>query len=321
MVKKTTRRIGWKDSFNTVMKKHNNYSADGGKVISYATRQLRHDVLLQGFRELRNMGFKFKTVLALKNRHISALVRHWESEDLAAATIQNRLSVFRTFANWIGKHGMVEGAEKYLKNPQHATRTYIPTQPKSWGSHGINVTDKINTIREASPRFADALQLQHAFGLRSKESLLLKPHLDDKGDVLIISHGTKGGRTRYVPIETQEQRELIDHLKSYLGKTDSLVPKEKTYVQYRNQYYYTLRKHGICRTEGITAHGLRHEHLNNHYQQLTGHKSPVEGGKLHRKDKALDSLARLSVSERAGHSRESIASAYIGGKQTNVTKD
>jgi hypothetical protein len=102
-----------------------------------------------------------------------------------------------------------------------------------------------------------------------------------------------------VPIETPEQRNL-DSIKSYVNKGESLVPKDKTYAQYRNQYYYALRKYGITRETGATAHGLRHEHLNELYQKETGHETPVEGGRLHQTDPLLDSHGRKLVAERAG---------------------
>lgn len=298
--------MSWKNSFNAIMKKHNRYSADGGKVASYATQAKRNDTLLQGFRDLRQMGFKFKTVLALRGKHIDRLMKQWEQEGLSPSTIQNRLSMFRTFANWIGKPGMVRGAEHYLKDPARGKRSYVAAESKTWAAQGVDCHDVIEQIRGESERFADALTLQREFALRSKESLLLRPHLADKGQVLIVSHGTKGGRTRYVPIQTDAQRAILDKLKGYIKLTESLVPKDKTYAQYRNQYYYTLRKHGVRRDEGLTAHGLRHEHLNELYKDTTGHDSPVDGGELRKTDPELDSFARQIVSERAGHSRESI---------------
>ena len=84
------------------------------------------------------------------------------------------------------------------------------------------------------------LLLQSAFGLRVKESALIKPHLADKGEYLNITHGAKGGRDRVVRIENEIQRAV--------------------------------------------------------------------------NDKELDRFARLSVAEVTGHSREDIASAYLGGK-------
>jgi len=307
-------KLGWKATFYAVMKQHNGYSADGGKVASYATQKQRKDVLLQGFRELRKMGFKFKTVLAFRGAHMEQLVKQWEKEGRSPATIQNRVSIFRTFAHWIGKEGMVLPAERYVQKATSVQRSYVADEPKTWASQGIDSHDKIAAVRADSERFADALELQRIFGLRSKESLLLRPHLADKGNVLVVNHGTKGGRSRFVPIDNAEQRVLLDRIKGYVKKSESLVPRDKTYAQFRNQYYYVLRKHGIQRCEGITAHGLRHEHLNELYQNTTGHASPVDGGQLRKIDKELDSFGRQLVAERAGHSRESIAGAYIGGK-------
>ena len=208
---------GWKGTFNEVMKQHNQYTADGGKVCSYATRQQRRDVLHKGFRELRNMGYKFKTVLAFRGKHMQKLVAKWEQDGLAPSTIQNRISIFRTFANWIGKHGMVRDAEYYVSNPDVVKRTYVVTTPKTWSHRGVDIENKINTVRQTNQRIADSLALQHAFGLRAKESMLLRPHLADKGNVLVVTHGTKGGRDRFVPIETKAQRILLDNIKAYIG--------------------------------------------------------------------------------------------------------
>jgi len=304
---------GWRATLNTVLKQHNGYTADGGKVASYATQTHRKTVLLQGFRTLRKMGFKLKTVWAFRGKHVTQLVRHWEDAGLAAATIQNRLSVFRTFAGWIGKHGLVLPAERYVNDKKAVRRSYVATTDKTWANQGVDTDKKIQAVRKTSERCADALLLQQAFGLRSKESLLLRPHVADKGTVLIITHGTKGGRSRYVPIETPEQRQLLERLKKTLKPGESLVPRQYTYAQYRNRYYYVLRKHGIHRKAGVTPHGLRHAHLHALYQDATGQAPPVAGGRLALTDPTLDNLGRQLVAQRAGHHRLSIAAAYIGG--------
>jgi integrase len=306
---------GWKTTFNTVMKQHNGYTADGGKVCAYSTQHYRREVLLQGLRYLRSQGFKFKTVKALRGKHITCLVQHWTQQSLSAATVQNRLSVFRTFARWIGKSGLVLPIERYGQDKNAFRRSYVVAEAKTWERQGVDSDKKIEAVRETHRRFGEALALQKAFGLRTKESLLLRPHLADKGQVLVISHGTKGGRDRFVPIDTAEQRALLDALKAFLPKGESLVPKQFTYVQYRNQYYYVLRQHGISRRHGMTAHGLRHEHLNALYQKTTGTASPVEGGQLSQTNPLLDQFGRSVVAERAGHSRASIAAAYVGGKR------
>ena len=185
----TKAKYGWKHTFNTVMKAHNGYTADGGKVVAYATRQQRQDVLLQGFRTLRDNGFKFKTVQALRGKHLQCLMTHWVDQGLSASTIQNRLSTFRTFAGWIGKAGLVKPAEHYVQDKKAVRRVYSASTAKTWEQQGVASLEKIAVVRNAHRRFGDALALQHAFGLRSKESLLLRPHLADTGHVLVVQHG------------------------------------------------------------------------------------------------------------------------------------
>tara|TARA_B100001996_G_scaffold201784_1_gene154475 strand:+ start:4670 stop:5296 length:627 start_codon:yes stop_codon:yes gene_type:complete len=204
--------------------------------------------------------------------------------------------------------------ESYVQDKNSVKRSYVPTEPKTWSSQGVSISEKIEAVRKECNRSANALELQHLFGLRTKESCLLKPHSADKGHYLLIEHGAKGGRMRTVPIETDAQRALIEQLKTSIHTGESLVPREKTYYQFNKHYYYVLSKHNISRKDGITAHGLRHEHLNKLYSDVTGHKSTVEGGNLHNENQTLDSHGRQLVSERAGHSREQIASAYLGGK-------
>ena len=62
---------GWKASFRALLKQHKGISADGRKVVSYATQQYRQDVLWQGLRDLRAMGFKFKHVGAFRGKHMA----------------------------------------------------------------------------------------------------------------------------------------------------------------------------------------------------------------------------------------------------------
>ena len=307
---------GWKHSLNQLLKTHNHTHAQKGKVISYATQAARREVLFRGFQTLRDLGYKLNDVNGFKGRHIQALASHWEQQGLKSATLQRYLSTFRTFCRWVGKEGMMENNNRYFKDKEVLKRTYIASTPKTWGHQGVDPFEKINTIGEQHPRIAHALSLQRLFGLRTKESLLLKPHIADKGSVLVVSHGTKGGRDRFVPIETEAQRTLLNALKALTSPSESLVPKDKTYAQYRNHYYHILKQNGITRAQNLTAHGLRHEHLNELYTQKTGELSPVlQSGKESPTSEATEEqreYARLCVAERAGHSRANISNAYLG---------
>jgi len=66
---------------------------------------------------------------------------------------------------------------------------------------------------------------------------------------------------------------------------------------------------------GVTAHGLRHEALIEHYQQQAGTPPPVRGGKAESREK--DAAARLSTSRLAGHARAIAANAYLGGSASH----
>lgn len=171
---------GWKSSLASVLKEHNGIKASDGTVASHETQHKRATVLYQAFTDLREMGYKLGDVRQLKGRHVEALTKHWLSKGLSSSTLQNRLSTLRTFSSWIGKEGMVERTERYFPNHE-ATRTSINTQDKSWEVNGVSVKQKLDDLRALDERVALQVELQLRFGLRVKESIMLRPHLADKG--------------------------------------------------------------------------------------------------------------------------------------------
>jgi integrase len=304
---------GWKKSLAAVLKAHGRYSADGHKVVSYATTDKRSDVLFSGFRELRALGYKLNDVRGFRETHLKALVSQWEHNGQSPATIQNKISVFRTFSEWIGKAGMVRASEQYVADLANARRSSIAQEDKSWSAKGVDIPAKLEAVKVVDARVGLQLELQATFGLRAKEAMVLKPHLADKGTYLAVSHGTKGGRDRVVPIDTPAKRELIDQAKTLAAsKLASTSDPAKTLAQVRNHYYQVLRQCGITRAEGITSHGLRHEYANAKYQALTGQASPVRGGAAGAVSRGDDKFARQGIAEDLGHSRESITTHYLG---------
>jgi integrase len=220
------------------------------------------------------------------------------------------LSIFRTFAEWIGKAGMVRGIEHDL-GPWIAVRSSIASQDRSWSARGIDLVAKVQQVRLKDPRVALQLELQAAFGLRAREAMQLRPHLADKGTFLSVTHGTEGGRDRVEPIRTPQQRALLERAKAFCTKPSSSTsdPNRKLH-QWKNHYYQVVRARGITRRDGITSHGLRHEYANTRYQELTGVDSPVRGGGAVERD--MDQAARHIVAEELGHSRESVTTHYLG---------
>lgn len=304
---------GWKSSLASVLKEHNGIKATDGTVASHETQQKRATVLYQAFTDLREMGYKQGDVRQLKGRHVEALTKHWLSKGLSPSTLQNRLSTLRTFASWIGKEGMIERAERYFPNHE-AARTSINTQDKGWEANGVSVTKKLDDLRALDERVALQVELQLRFGLRVKESVMLRPHLADKGSYLAVSIGTKGGRDRTVPIDTPERRELIDRAKTFADRrTASTADPGRSLKQALGHYSRVVAKAGLTKAQlGVTSHGLRHAFANERYAHYSGSRSPVEGGNLKSQNWELDRFARLAVVEELGHSREDVSTHYLG---------
>jgi integrase len=300
---------GWKNSLAAVLKVRNGMRHDGA-VASFATQDKRADVLYAGFARLRELGFRLDTVTSLRDKHVVKLMEDWHGRRLSASTLQNNLSIFRTFAEWIGKAGMVRGIEHYL-GPGVAVRSSIARQDRSWSAHGIDPVTKIEQVRLKDSRVAMQLELQAAFGLRAREAMQLRPHLADKGTFLSITHGTKGGRDRVEPIRTPQQRALLEQAKVFCTTRSSSTsdPQQKLH-QWKSHYYQVVRACCITRRDGITSHGLRHEYANERYRDLTGAESPVRGGGP--ADRDTDLAARHIVAEELGHSREGVTTHYLG---------
>jgi hypothetical protein len=84
----------------------------------------------------------------------------------------------------------------------------------------------------------------------------------------------------------------------------------RTSSQNSSRFYYVIRKCGISKAQlGVVAHGLRHEHANDAYEDVAGAPSMVRGGKAR---PSLDAQARERTARLLGHSRPRVASCYLG---------
>ena len=209
--------------------------------------------------------------------------------------------------------------EKLCQKSTERERHCVAQWDKTWSGQQKNLAEILTALHTQDQHVALQLELQRAFGLRMREAALLKVHAADKGAYLAVNWGTKGGRDRVIPIETDDQRDVFQRAKSLIThKRHSLIPENYNFKQWKNHYYYVCHQHGISRKDGITSHGLRHERLNEIYQNITGQASPVKNnnGPKNTVPSSLDQLARQEIAEVAGHCRQSIASAYVGGQIT-----
>jgi hypothetical protein len=257
--------------------------------------------LLQFAEELVGLGYRLNHIQGLKPKHILVVVKHWQQKSLAVGTIKNRLSALRRLCEKINKATIIPTNDQL----QVGRRQYIPTYNRAlFNPDFSNISNRSILV---------SLQLQRLFGLRREESLKIKPHLADKGDHLeLLPFWCKGGRGRFVPIHTAEQRHWLEEAKMQAGKLgNSLIPPTKTYIRHRYVYDKQVVRAGLR-----NLHGLRHAYAQQRYKELTGWEAPINGGptstELSSAQKAIDQQVRLILTEELGHSRLQIVRQYCG---------
>ena len=131
-----------------------------------------------------------------------------------------------------------------------------------------------------------------------------------------ITEGTKGGRgkgqDRWVTINPRNL-ETLKQAKAIQSKDKNLIPNSKTYVQWRDHAYYQWRI-ATKDTEIKGFHDMRAAFACERYHEITRYHAPVvaEGRQA---PKAIDTQARLILSQILGHNRTDVIASYIGSSK------
>lgn len=275
---------------------------------SFATRAKRKSVLFRACAQLweKFPGLKLKN---LKTKHCLFIVEAWKHHK----AIKSELSHIRWLLEKLNMQYLLPKDNDSLGIPR---RKIVTNENKSW----IGKTDiemKMKEIITENEIIGLALRLCLFFGLRMKEAALFRPHENiklEEGYIEVV-YGTKGSRPRRVPISTQDQIKLLMELKEKINPGKSLIPSNRSFVEFKNQFYYYVRKKGIRRSNGITTHGLRHTYANVRYAEITVTDSPVISTEKRIIDREKDQEAREIIAKELGHGRSSVTSAYTGGKR------
>lgn len=296
------------------------------KTVSHKTRQERGQFLRRFFRDLKQKA-GFKTVPDPRNlgqKHIHAMVQVWQQAHLAPATIQTYLSFLRGLAMWMGKHGFVRKPAHYGLSLEEYQRHESARRDKSWTAQGIDAEAVIAEVCQFDRRVGASLRLMSALGLRRKESVQFRPfqHVmpfsetrlpenQQKADRYAWVKG-KGGRVRWIPLDSPAHLAALEFAQGVVdGRDAHMGDPHRDLKRNLRRLDYVLEKFGITlRKRGATGHGLRHEVLNDAYEDVAGVPSPVRGGGPVSPE--LDRVARLAVSQLAGHARARAADAYCG---------
>jgi integrase len=298
------------------------------KTVSHKTRQERADFLRRFFRDLHKRA-GFKTLPDPRNlgqKHIHAMVQVWREDKLRPATIQTYLSFLRGLAKWLGKNGFVRGPAHYGLGIEEYQRHEAAERDKSWSAQGVDIEALIDKVCAYDPYVGASLRLIRTFGLRRKESVMLRPNAcivpfestglpesEREADRYVwVRQGAKNGRQRFVPLSTPQRVGAIEYARAVVAGPEAHMgdPNQDLRRNLR-RFDYVLDKFGITARElGITAHGLRHEALIDEFVARSGQQPPVRGGG--ELTPAAEVAARRAVARLAGHERQRASSAYLG---------
>jgi len=319
----------WKAVLQDLIRQHNWRRAASAAVVSHQTMKDRAAFLFNFFRTLREKAI-YLDPRRLKERHVRLVVEQWLSRELSPATLQKYLSHLRTFGDWIDKPGLVRASEYYVTDPNRLTRQSAAQADKSWPAHDIDPEALIAKIGEFDAHVGLALTAMRAFGLRPKEAIMLRPgeaivpadQVPDRERVeapapvtshyLFISRGAKGGRPRYIPIDSPDKWRVAEALRTAVGESSRhLGDPALSLKQNIRRFRYVLRRFGVTKASlGVTSYGLRHGFAHRTYEAAAGVPPPVK--ERVEVDSAADTAARAAVAQHLGHSRTRIAGAYVG---------
>jgi len=322
----TSRKLGrdmpavatWHWRLDLLVNWYGSFRRDGTKGVrdcAHETRVQRSSRLFMCFEQLRALGYKVQDPLNLTGAHVDALVKCWiEEKQYSDSTINNRLSALRVFCDWVGKVGIVKGTHEYATPERPLKRSGSADRDKSWSGNGVDVEAMVEKVFKLDDVVGAQLVAMSAFGLRAREARMLEPLLCIQDHQVLLIKGPKGGLSRVVPIETEQQRQSARWLKAFAEKQP--VPylgwRGRNLQQARRRMYYILEKAGITVDEsGVTAHGLRHEYVHNSMIRM-GLIPAVKGGTKDQMPTERRDLVFRYASRLTGHSRASITCAYSG---------
>lgn len=320
-----------------ILQQHNWQHSSKPKGVSHKTMAERSRFCCWLFDFLRGHPKHFKLdPRSFSGRHVEAVTGYWQEEARAGrmspATIQTYFSFLKTFAGWIGKPKLLKPIACYFNDPKLYQRSLATGVDKSWRAQGVDAAAVIQEVEAYDVHAAASLKLMQAFQLRFKESVMLRPHTDvitavqagkpDAGAAFYLDthRGTKGGRARLLPINTDPCRAAIDYARRVtVGVHESVSDPRLTLQQAMRRLRYVMERFGITHADlGVVPHGLRHQGAADGYECITGTPPPVAGGSAI--DPALDRQARQEIAARLGHRRLSITNAYLGGRRVIPTE-
>lgn len=204
-------------------------------------------------------------------------------------------------------------------------------QPVTGRAEGLSRRDNVRKSPTTSKKQllqAQADMSEHAsvvaglareLGLRSKEAALLNARaaLKEAKEKLLVTivDGTKGGRTRNVPVTQPSQVDALIKAACLQGDNRSLIPSHQTWVEFRATTLYSGR--AALKQAGIKGyHALRAAYAADRYLDETGLLAPCNTDGRRTAERAIDLHAREIIAEELGHGRTDVLVSYIGSRKS-----
>ena len=269
------------------------------------------------FCEYLNDTYSLQKFKNCSSKHLISYVAHMKEQGLSPSTIKTEVAGIRWYHSRSGSKNILVDNSKLDLTPREYGK-----QNRAW------LPEEIAGAIECAKfygrmDFAFAVKFSYLFSTRLSEICTLRinaiQNCFESGELKIKG---KGGRVRYVPVTTNEQKALLLEALEYskennLHKTDYLITdnrkggveaerkrlenflynhKDKFIVSDRQKYLVGNK----LRTETLTMHGLRATYAQNYYNYL----------KNERKDLS-DNEIKYRTSEVLGHSRLEITRCYL----------
>lgn len=301
-----------------------------------------HDAM-RFFRDyVRAQGGRLDNLDEFSRKHLVMGLREMQERDYSPAHIQNTTSSLRRVFDMLGKRGVVpvgKELERLLEENglEPVRRDYIPELAKGWRDSGHDQEKLLGMIRATDDQVGMAADLMATFGLRPREAVCLQPAVswNEAAGILLVTRGTKGGKTRQVPlfrnpVRRAFQLEVIQRAIE-MSKRDHRTKgtvgfATLTLEQSLERVRTVMRKLGITREGlGITPHGLRHQFGCDFFTDRCGLPAPVLGtveASVYLANRHKVEEAMLDTSRALGHERMAITGAYAGtvGRRTKNDK-
>ena len=291
-----------------------------GKKRNVAPRTIKayRDRMATFLNTARELNLTFRNLDEISSNDVRDVFLKLEKDGGSASWLANVNTTIRRFGIWIGKPDLCPEISKLVSCGGNAERQYSISVAGDWEYLDIDVDQIISRVGVNCEVTSLQLTLARHFGLRVQEVLVLKPNrCESPPGYIILTSETKGGRPRIIPIETPEQRKALEDAKAIAIKHPRgllMAKPGQTLHQAIRYFYRQMEKAGVTKEDkGISPQGLRHGYACRTYQKMTGELPPVLGGGV--VDPHLDQKARMEISQRLGHGRTDVVSAYIGSQR------